>query len=223
MDPVVEALAGFMGFLSWIMVGFALPHRYWKESTMDGNIITISTVYENLWMSCATESTGVHTCRDFPSLIALSGYIQATRGLMIASIVLGTFGIVGTLIGMQCSKIGGENYVLKGRIAAIGGVFFILQGLCTMIAVSWYAANITQQFFDQFYAGIKYEIGQGLYIGWSSAVLALCGGSCLLCACISNSPGEKTPYPYHPPSRGQVRSTVATSQTPSNYGRNAYV
>lgn len=47
---------------------------------------------------------------------------------MIAAIVFGTFGLVGTLVGMQCSKIGGENYVLKGRIAAIGGVFFLLQG-----------------------------------------------------------------------------------------------
>lgn len=56
------------------------------------------------------------------------GYIQASRALMIASIVFGTFGLVATLSGMQCSKIGGENYVLKGRIAAIGGVFFLLQG-----------------------------------------------------------------------------------------------
>lgn len=47
---------------------------------------------------------------------------------MIASIVFGTLGIVATLSGMQCSKIGGENYLLKGRIAAIGGVFFLLQG-----------------------------------------------------------------------------------------------
>lgn len=47
---------------------------------------------------------------------------------MIASIVFGSFGLVGALVGMQCSKIGGKNYVLKGRIAAIGGVFFILQG-----------------------------------------------------------------------------------------------
>lgn len=57
-----------------------------------------------------------------------TGYIQASRALMIASIVFGTFGLVATLTGMQCSKIGGENYVLKGRIAAIGGVFFLLQG-----------------------------------------------------------------------------------------------
>lgn len=57
-----------------------------------------------------------------------TGYIQASRALMIAAIVFGTFGLVATLAGMQCSKIGGENYVLKGRIAAIGGVFFLLQG-----------------------------------------------------------------------------------------------
>lgn len=57
-----------------------------------------------------------------------TGYIQASRALMIAAIVFGTLGIVATLAGMQCSKVGGENYLLKGRIAAIGGVFFLLQG-----------------------------------------------------------------------------------------------
>lgn len=57
-----------------------------------------------------------------------TGYIQASRALMIASIVFGSFGLVATLVGMKCSKIGGENYVLKGKIAAVGGVFFLLQG-----------------------------------------------------------------------------------------------
>ncbi|GLD51412.1 claudin-15-like protein [Lates japonicus] len=143
MNAIVEAFAFFLGFLGWLMVGIALPNRYWKVSTVDG-------------------------------------YIQASRALMIAAIVFGTFGLVATLAGMKCSKIGGENYILKGRVAAIGGVFFLLQGICTLIAVSWYAANITQQFFDQFYPGTKYEIGEGLYIGWSSAVLAICGGK-LMC------------------------------------------
>ncbi|KAG7521144.1 claudin-15-like isoform X1 [Solea senegalensis] len=224
MNPIVEAFAFFLGFLAWIMVGIALPNRYWRVSSVDGNVITTSTIYENLWMSCATDSTGVHNCRDFPSLLALDGFIQAARALMISAIVFGTFGLLATLVGMQCSKIGGENYVLKGRIAAIGGVFFLLQGLCTMIAVSWYAANITQQFFDQFYPGTKYEIGEGLYIGWSSATLAICGGSCLLCACKMESSEEKIQYPYQPGPRGHMLSTVATSHTaPSNYGRNAYV
>ncbi|XP_077961296.1 claudin-15 isoform X1 [Gasterosteus aculeatus] len=224
MNAIVEALAFLLGFLAWLMVGIALPNRYWKVSSVDGNVITTSTIYENLWMSCATDSTGVHNCRDFPSLLALNGYIQASRALMIASIVFGTFGLVATLVGMKCSKIGGENYVLKGRIAAIGGVFFLLQGISTMIAISWYAANITQQFFDQFYPGTKYEIGEGLYIGWSSAILAICGGACLICACKLNTPKEKIPYPYQPSSRGLVPQTVAMSQSAAtNYGRNAYV
>lgn len=47
---------------------------------------------------------------------------------MITSIVFGSFGLVATLVGMKCSKIGGENYILKGKIAAVGGVFFLLQG-----------------------------------------------------------------------------------------------
>ncbi|XP_053297792.1 claudin-15 [Pleuronectes platessa] len=224
MNATVEALAFFLGFLGWLMVGVALPNRYWKVSSVDGNVITTSTIYENLWMSCATDSTGVHNCRDFPSLLALNGYIQASRALMIAAIVFGTFGLAATLTGMKCSKIGGENYILKGRIAAIGGVFFLLQGLSTMIAISWYAANITQEFFDQFYPGTKYEIGEGLYIGWSSATLAICGGSCLLCACKFKTTDDKIPYRYQQSSRAHALSTVQTSQTvPSNYGRNAYV
>ncbi|KAM8898496.1 claudin-15-like isoform 3-T3 [Spinachia spinachia] len=206
------------------MIFISLQDQYWKESTTEGSVITTSTIYENLWMSCASDSTGIYNCRDFPSLFALPGYIQASRALMIASIVFGTFGLVATLVGMKCSKIGGENYVLKGRIAAIGGCLFLLQGISTMIAISWYAANITEQFFDQFYPGTKYEIGEGLYIGWSSAVLAICGGACLMCACKLNTPKEKIPYPYQPSSRGRLPPTVVMSPSAStNYDRNAYV
>lgn len=58
----------------------------------------------------------------------LPGYIQASRALMIAAIVMGSFGLVAALIGVQCSKAGGDNEVLKGRIAGTAGVMFILQG-----------------------------------------------------------------------------------------------
>lgn len=57
-----------------------------------------------------------------------AGYIQASRALVIVAVVAGSFGVVATLIGMQCSKAAGDNYVLKGRIAGTGGVFFLLQG-----------------------------------------------------------------------------------------------
>uniref|UniRef100_A0A3Q2X258 Claudin n=1 Tax=Haplochromis burtoni TaxID=8153 RepID=A0A3Q2X258_HAPBU len=221
MDPIVEVVAVILGFIGWIMVGVAIPNRYWRTSTVDGNVITTSTIYENLWMSCATDSTGVSNCRDFPSMLALNGYIQASRALMIASIVFGTFGLLGSLIGIQCSKAGGENYVLKGRIAGTAGVLFMLQGLCTMVAVSWYAFNITQNFFDPYYPGTKYEIGEGLYIGWCSAVLAIAGGAVLTCSCKLGTE-EKYPLPH---ARGTVYSGPAPTRSlaASTYGRNAYV
>ncbi|XP_023688223.1 claudin-15a [Paramormyrops kingsleyae] len=223
MDPVVEVVALFLGFLGWVMVGITIPNRYWKVSTVDGNVITTSTIYENLWMSCATDSTGVHNCREFPSLLALSGYVQASRALMIASVVMGAFGIVATMIGMQCCRVGGENLTMKGRLAGTGGAFFLLQGLCTMISVSWYAFNITQVFFDPLYPGTKYELGEALYIGWCSAILAICGGSCLLCACKVGR-DDTSPYPYRN-TNGTVYSLGAQSQrkTGSTYDKNAYV
>ena len=82
MDPIVEVVALIMGFIGWVMVGVALPNRYWKTSTVDGNVITTSTIYENLWMSCATDSTGVHNCREFPSLLALSGMLTKKNVLV---------------------------------------------------------------------------------------------------------------------------------------------
>ncbi|KAL3046329.1 hypothetical protein OYC64_004357 [Pagothenia borchgrevinki] len=222
MDPIVEVVALILGFISWVMVGMTLPNRYWRTSTVDGNVITTSTIYENLWMSCASDSTGVHNCREFPSLLALNGYIQASRALMITSIVCGTFGLLLALIGVQCSKAGGENYVLKGRLAGTAGVLFILQGLCTMIAVSWYAFNITQEFFNSLHVGTRYEIGEGLYMGWCSAVLAIAGGACLTCSCQMGTK-EKYPLPYQ--SKGTVYSGPAPTRSvaASTYGRNAYV
>lgn len=55
------------------MVGIALPNRHWNFSAVDGNVITTSRIYENLWMFCAMDSTRVHNCLDFASLLALSG------------------------------------------------------------------------------------------------------------------------------------------------------
>ncbi|XP_067294041.1 claudin-15b [Pseudorasbora parva] len=231
MKDILQIIALFLGFLGCGSAVLSLLSYYWKVSSDDDSVIITSSIFENLWMSCADDSTGTFNCWDFQSMLALPGYIQACRALMITSIVLGTFGLVATLVGMQCSKIGGENYIMKGRIAGAGGVFFILQGLCTMIAVSWYAFNITQEFFDPLYPGIKYEIGEGLYIGWSSAILALCGGSCLLFSCGLCSTEEKKShlqnfrsYSNQPQSRHMVQTASTTSDVPSNqYRLNAYV
>lgn len=73
MIEIIEVIALFLGFSGWILIFISLQDQYWKESTTEGSVITTSTIYENLWMSCASDSTGIYNCRDFPSLFALPG------------------------------------------------------------------------------------------------------------------------------------------------------
>ncbi|KAK6466486.1 claudin-15 [Huso huso] len=229
MDSAVEVVAFILGFIAWIMLGVCIPYGYWKVSTVDGSVITTSTIYENLWMSCASDATGLHNCREFPSLLALSGYLQASRALMITALVAGTLGNVAAMVGLKCTKVGGDNYVFKGRVAGVGGVCYLVEGLCAMVAISWYAFNITREFFDPLYPGTKYEIGPALYIGWCAGTMALIGGCCLCCSC-NQGTADKQPAYYLAP-RGTIMSATQASRitkSPSeaggtNYGRNAYV
>ncbi|XP_055486820.1 claudin-15-like isoform X2 [Leucoraja erinacea] len=97
---VGDTVSFSLGMVGWVLTGVCLGHHQWKVSTLDGSVITTSTIYENLWMSCASDSTGVYNCRDFLSLFGLSA-------------------------------------------------------LSAMVPVSWYAFNITQQFYDPLYPGTR--------------------------------------------------------------------
>lgn len=73
MSVAVEIFGFFMAALGLLMLGVTLPNSYWRVSTVHGSVITTNTIFENLWFSCATDSLGVYSCREFPSLLALSG------------------------------------------------------------------------------------------------------------------------------------------------------
>lgn len=50
---------------------------------------------------------------------------------MVISLILGFFGIIVSVVGMKCTKVGEEDPVTKSRIAVAGGVLFILSGTAT--------------------------------------------------------------------------------------------
>uniref|UniRef100_A0A8C3CCE6 Claudin 15 n=1 Tax=Cairina moschata TaxID=8855 RepID=A0A8C3CCE6_CAIMO len=112
-----------------------------------------------------------------------SVHIQACRALMIVSILLGFIAAVLSLLGLKCTNIGISDEDGKMKFAVTGGFLFILGGLSSMVAVSWYAAMITAQFFDPLYAGTKYELGDALYLGWAGSILYILGGIFLTCSC----------------------------------------
>ncbi|KAE8620561.1 hypothetical protein XENTR_v10010328 [Xenopus tropicalis] len=233
MSVILETIGFFFGVIGSTMLGITLFNANWRVSSVDGNVITTSTLFENLWMSCATDSTGVYNCREFPSLLALSGYLQASRALMITSLVFGFFSCLLGMIGLQCTKVAEDNPVVKGKLATAAGAISIFGGLCAGIAVSWYAFNITKDFFNPLYPGTKYEIGPALYLGWSGALLDIVGGAILCCSYKTQVSAAKNKYTYNYRAPMTVSSAKAAPQATlpryesSNsickYGKNAYV
>ncbi|XP_048120411.1 claudin 15-like b isoform X2 [Alosa alosa] len=155
MSTGVEIVGFFLGVASWLLTGACITNDFWKVSSFSGSVIISSRQYQNLWHSCAEDSTGISNCRDFESLLALPDYVQGCRALMIIALLLGLASIIVAVLGLKCTKLGNTSREAKGKIALTGGSLFILSGLCTLSAVSWYAGRIVQEFYDPFYGGIK--------------------------------------------------------------------
>uniref|UniRef100_H3DQA6 Claudin n=2 Tax=Tetraodon nigroviridis TaxID=99883 RepID=H3DQA6_TETNG len=235
-----EILAFILSSSGWVLVSSTLPTDYWKVSSLDGTVITTATYWSNLWKTCVTDSTGVSNCKDFPSMLALDGYIQACRGLMIAAVCLGFFGSIFALVGMKCTKVGGSDSS-KGRIACFAGVNFILSGLCSLTACSLYAHQITSEFFDPLFVAQKYELGAALFIGWAGSILCILGGSmlCFSIAGTSTKSHSQTRYIYrgaashsHISSHPKAQAKAVNPRPPPDYSdaskmqhfdKNAYV
>nr|XP_033781197.1 claudin-15 isoform X1 [Geotrypetes seraphini] len=232
MSVIIETTGFYFGIIGSVFLGIALFNQYWRVSTVEGNVITTSTLYENLWQSCATDSTGVYNCRDFPSLLALSGYLQACRALMISALLLGFLGALCGMVGLQCTKVADGNPVFKAKFATTGGGIFIFAGVCAGIALSWYAFNITKEFFDPLFPGTKYEIGPALYLGWSGCLLDVVGGGLLCCSYREQTnKGKGYIYNYQPPKAttttiGAPQAAISRYESDTSickYGKNAYV
>ncbi|XP_010893160.1 claudin-10 [Esox lucius] len=202
-----EILAFILTTSGWVLISATIPADYWKVSSIDGSVITTATFWSNLWKTCVTDSTGVSNCKDFPSMLALDGYIQACRGLMIASVFLGFFCSIIALVGMKCTKIGGSDQS-KARTVGFAGIIFILSGLCSLSSCSLYAHRVTSEFFDPMYVAQKYELGAALFIGWAGSLLCILGG---LIFCFSLSDSFTTRHPGY-----AYRATASASHVPSN-------
>ncbi|XP_048398240.1 claudin-15-like isoform X2 [Stegostoma tigrinum] len=201
MAAAIEITGFLMGLAGWMLTGSTLANNYWKISTVYGSVITSSRLYENLWKSCAQDSTGVFNCRMFETMLGLSPYIQACRALMIISIILGVIATLMALFGLKCTNIGSMDEKTKGKISLSGGLVFILSGLCGIVPVSWYAYNITMEFYNPVYGGTKYELGSALYIGWAGTALLILGGAFLCCSCKRNE--QPSGYKYSSAQSGQ--------------------
>ncbi|XP_048043589.1 claudin 15-like a isoform X2 [Chanodichthys erythropterus] len=155
MSTALEVTGFFMCLVGWMVTGLAVANDYWKISSVQGTVIISNRLYENLWHACGEDSSGKANCQDFQSMLALPVHIQACRALTIIALILGLVGIILSTMGLKCIKIGSKTDESKGKTMVIGGIIFIFAGICTMVAVSWYAARVVAEFNDPFYGGVK--------------------------------------------------------------------
>lgn len=190
----ILAFAGFIGSIaSTVMVE-------WKASSYAGdNIITAQALYEGLWKTCASQSTGQVQCKVYDSLLQLPGIVQGTRGLMMASILLSLIAVLVDMVGMRCTTCLADQPEQKDKVALAGGILFIFAGLLALVGTSWYGHRIAKDFYDPFTpTNSRFEFGSALFVGWGAACLTIIGGSFLCCNCSGKSSGKS---PRYPPSR----------------------
>ncbi|KAJ8357335.1 hypothetical protein SKAU_G00201290 [Synaphobranchus kaupii] len=184
----------FLGFIG-LIASTAMPE--WKASSYAGdNIVTAQAMYEGLWMSCVSQSTGQVQCKVYDSLLQLPTEVQATRALMITAILLSFVSVLVAMVGMQCTTCLQHDKQQKDKAALAGGVLFIIAGVAALVATSWYGNRIAVHFYNPFTpTNSRYEFGKALFVGWGAAAFSILGGGFLCCNCMGASSGQAQSYP----------------------------
>ncbi|NXV02559.1 CLD14 protein, partial [Cettia cetti] len=183
------SLLGLIGTL----ITTILPH-WWRSAHVGANIITAVAYVKGLWMECVRHSTGVYQCQLHRSQLALPAELRAARAMMVISCLLAVLAAGAAVVGMRCTRCA-EGSPAKASMAGSGGIGFVAAGLLCLVPVSWSTSDVVADFYDPALpTGVKYEIGQALYLGFFSSALTMLGGALLCASCL----GSEAPFP--PPS-----------------------
>ncbi|XP_062312656.1 claudin-10-like [Osmerus eperlanus] len=197
----------------WILVCSTMPTEIWTWSEVSSIVLTTSNYFSNLWKDCVSDSTGMSDCKGIPSLFALSWDIHMCRALIITSIILAFFGSILVLVGMKCTKLGGSE-IINARVTFAGGMNYLVSGLCSMVAFSFFGNKLRAEFHDMHFKEQKFEIGVGVYIGWGGSTFLVVGG--LLYSIIAGKEGcnSSSDGKQQPPYRISEANIVLTPEAP---------
>ncbi|NXC07744.1 CLD14 protein, partial [Orthonyx spaldingii] len=227
----LELLGFSLGLLGLIgtLIATILPH-WWRSAHVGTNIITAVAYVKGLWMECVWHSTGVYQCHVHRSQLALPADLRAARAMMVVSCLLAVLAVGVSIVGMRCTHCA-EGSPAKASIAGSGGIGFVTAGLLCLVPVSWSTSDVVTDFYNPALpAGMKYEIGQALYLGFVSSALSIVGGALLCASCLGNEPlfqphAEAGPPPSSGPlsaSKGNHAPSL-TSASHSGYRLSDYV
>ncbi|XP_014005995.1 claudin-10 isoform X2 [Salmo salar] len=219
---VMQIWGFLMTVLGWIFVACTMAMEGWKVTSIGGMggsaVIKVAWYWSNLWKACFTDSTSVTNCQDFPVLWSVDNHIQIVRGLLMGALSVGMLGFVLSLIGMECTFLGGKDKA-KHRKLFTGGVCHIISGkhiLSGFLAASGYAVYakyVSGEYFNPYFDGLKFDLGTPLFLGWVGSAFHMTGGWFYLvsvCKLLCGDKSKTIVIPELPEvERDQAKSTTA--------------
>lgn len=192
----MQMLASALALLGWAGALLSCFFPMWRVTAFVGTtIVTSETMWEGIWMSCVTQSTGQMQCKPYESTLALSTDLQAARALMVMAILAGAAGLILAFLGGKCTIFLTQTKRTKAKIAGAAGVALIVAGILCMIPVSWSAGIVVKAFYNPLLADSqRREIGGAIYLGWGASILLVLGGG-MLCTsiCTGNTVDDDGP------------------------------
>ncbi|XP_071780861.2 claudin-17-like [Centroberyx gerrardi] len=176
---ILAVVLGFLGLFGTVTIT-ALP--MWRVTAFIGaNLIVMEILWEGLWMNCYRQANIRMQCKVYDSLLILPPELQAARALMCLSIILALVALIISGCGMRNASCCRGNVKGKNITLLVGGCFFLLTCLTTLIPVSWMGHSIIRNFYNpQVQDSQKRELGEALYIGWATAAVLLVTGIILV-------------------------------------------
>ncbi|KAJ0063565.1 hypothetical protein NL108_003891 [Boleophthalmus pectinirostris] len=175
---IVALVLGSLGIIGIIAIT-AMPQ--WRVSAFIGaNLIVMEDRWEGLWMNCYKQIDRMQ-CKVYDSLLILPPELQAARGLVCAAIVIALIAFAITISGTEVTSCGNDSPSAKTILLVVGGVFFLLACLTTLVPVCWVAHTVIKDFYNPTLMDAqRRELGPALYVGWGTAGLLLAAGVILL-------------------------------------------
>ncbi|KAK5887277.1 hypothetical protein CesoFtcFv8_015892 [Champsocephalus esox] len=166
-SAALELMGFFLGLLGLLGTTVATVLPYWQISAHIGsNIVTAVANMRGLWMECVFQSTGAFQCETYNSMLALPPNLQASRALMVISVVLSILAIAMAALGMQCTLCLEGSGAVKSRVAGASGGMFLSAGFLSLIPVAWTTHEVVQTFYQpNVPTSMKFELGESLYAG----------------------------------------------------------
>ncbi|XP_038151824.1 claudin-10 [Cyprinodon tularosa] len=176
---VVQIWGFLMTVLGWIFVACTMAMEGWKIASVGGmagsSMIKVAWHWSSLWRKCFTDSTSVSNCYDFPMLKSDEWHIPIVRGLLMAALSLGMLGFILSLLGMECTYLGGKDPSKHKKIFT-GGWCHIISGGMSTAAYAVYAEYVRLEKLHPGPDGLEYDLGTPMFLGWVGSAFHMAGG-----------------------------------------------